>query len=119
MGVLAPRSGAGLGQLGRAGIGVCGQVRRDRGGLAFLGLLGLPALDQELPAGPDAFLVQALDNIRVHRSVKPECRSAFPGPFSGRLSGRGVVGHGPGAATAALAMGEVGHVVASVQGDVS
>ena len=66
--VLAALGGADLGQLGRAGVRVRGQVRRDRGGLAILGRLGLPALDQELPAGPDVLLVQALNDVRVHRA---------------------------------------------------
>jgi hypothetical protein len=46
-----------------------------------------------------------------------ERRSALPGPLAGWLPGRGVVRHGPGAAAAARAGGEVGHVVACVQRD--
>ena len=117
--VLAPLGGADLGQLGRAGERVRGQVRRYRGGLAILGLLGLTALDQELAVWPDALLVQPLNDIRVHHAVQPERRRALPGPFPRRFSGRGVVGHGPGAAATALTAGEVGNVVACVQGGVS
>ena len=51
--------------------------------------------------------------------AQPERRGALPGPLPWRFPGRGVVGHGPGAAAAALAGGEVGDVVACVQGDVS
>ena len=101
--VLAALGGADLGQLGRAGVRVRGQVRRHRGGFALLGRLGLAALDQEFPAGADVLLVQALDDVRVHLAAQPERRGAFPGPLPGRFSGRGVVGHGPGAAAAALA----------------
>ena len=117
--VLAALGGADLGQLGRAGVRVRGQVRRHRRGFALRGRLGLAALDQELPAGPDVLLVQALDDVRVHHAAQPERRGALPGPLPRRFSGRGVVGHGPGAAAAVLAAGEVGHVVACVQGDVS
>jgi hypothetical protein len=45
MRVLAALGRADLGQLGRAGIRMRGQVRHDRGGLAILGRLGLPTLD--------------------------------------------------------------------------
>ena len=117
--VLAARGRADLGQLGRAGVRVRGQVRRDRLLFPLSSGLGLAAPDQELPARPDALLVQALDDVRVHLAGQAEYRGALPGPFPGRFSGRGVVGHGPGAAAAVLAAGEVGHVVACVQGDVS
>ena len=117
--VLAARGGADLGQLGRAGVRVRGQVRRDRRLLSLAGGLGLAALDQQFPARPDVLLVQVLNDVRVHHAAEPERRGALPGPFPGRFSGRGVVGHGPGAAAAALPAGEVGHVVACVQGDVS
>jgi hypothetical protein len=118
MRVFGSRGGADPGQLGRAGVRARGQVRRYRGGLAVLGLLGLPTLDQEFPAGPDALLVQVFNDVRVHVPAEPERGGALPSPFPGRFPGRGVVGHGPGAAAAALPGGEVGHVVAGVQGDV-
>ena len=117
--VLAAFGRADLGQLGRAGVRVRGQVRRDRGGFPLLGRLGLAALDQEFPAGADVLLVQAADHVRVHLAVQPERRGTLPGPLPRRFSGRGVVGHGPGAAAAALAGGEVGHVMAGVQRHVS
>ena len=99
--------------------GCAARYAATAGCFPLVGRLGLAALDQELPAGPDVLLVQALDDVRVHLAAQPERRGAFPGPFPGRFSGRGVVRHGPGAAAAALAGGEVGHVVACVQGDVS
>ena len=117
--VLAALGGADLGQLGRAGVRVRGQVRRDRGGFAVRGRFGRAPLDQELPAGAGVLLVQALDDVRVDQASQPERRGALPGPLPRWFSGRGVVGHGPGAAAAALPAGEVGHVVARVQGDVS
>ena len=85
----------------------------------LVGGLGLAAFNQEFPAGPDVLLVQTLDDVRFDRAAQPECRGAFPGPLPGRFSGRGVVRHGPGATAAALPGGEVGDVVACVQGDVS
>ena len=81
----------------------------------LVGRLGLAPLDQELPARADVVLVQAVDHVRVDLAAQPECRGALPGPLAGRFPGRGVVGHGPGAAAAALARGEVGDVVACVQ----
>ena len=117
--VLGPFGGADLGQLGRAGVRVRGPVRRHRGGFAVRGRLGLAPLDQELPAGSGVLLVQALDDVRVHHAAQAERRGALPGPLPRRFPGRGVVRHGPGAAAAVLAAGEVGHVVARVQGDVS
>ena len=117
--VLAALGRADLGQLGRAGVRVRGQVRRHRCRFPLVGRLGLAALDQEFPAGPDVLLVQALDHVRVDLAAQPERRGALPGPLPGRFPGRGVVGHGPGAAAAALPGGEVGDVVAGVQGDVS
>ena len=83
------------------------------------GRLGPAALDQELPAGSDVVLVQPPDHGRVDLAAQPERRGALPGPLARRFPGRGVVGHGPGAAAAALARGEVGHVVAGVQRHVS
>ena len=76
---------ADLGQLGRAGIRMGGQVGRDRGGLAILGLLGLAALDQELPARPDVLLVQVFNDVGVHLPAEPESCGALPGPFPGRF----------------------------------
>jgi len=119
MRVLAPRGRADLGQLGRAGVRVRGQVGRDRGGLAVPGLLGLPPLDQELAAGTDVLLVQLFNDVRVDPPAEPERRGALPGPFPGWFSGRGVVGHGSGAAAAVLPAGEVGDVMALMQRDVS
>ena len=80
--VLAALGGADLGQLGRAGVRVRGQVRRHRRRLPFVGRLGLAALDQQFPAGPDVLLVQALDHVRVHLAAQPERRGALPGPFA-------------------------------------
>jgi hypothetical protein len=119
MRVLVARGRPDLGEFHAAGVRMRGQVRRYRGGLAFLGLFGLTALDQKLPAGPGVLLVQALDDTGVHLPAEPESGGAFPGPLPGWFSGRGVVGHGPGAAAAALPADEVGHVMACVQGDVS
>jgi len=41
------------------------KVRRHRSLFPLAGLLGLAALDQELPARADVLLVQALDHLRV------------------------------------------------------
>jgi len=117
--VRAPLGRADLGQLGRAGVRVRSQVRRHRGLFAFVDRLGLAALDQEFPARPDVALVQAADHLRVYLAAQPERRRTLSRPLPWRLRGRGVVGHGPGAAAVALARGEVGDVVADVQGDVS
>ena len=117
--VLAALGRADLGQLHGAGVRVRGQVRRHRCRFPLVRRLGLAAPDQQFPAGPDVLLVEALDRLRVDLAAQPERRGAFPGPLPGRFPGRGVVRHGPGAAAAALPGGEVGHVVACVQGDVS
>jgi hypothetical protein len=98
---------------------VRGPVRRDRGGFAVRDRFGLAPLDQQFPAGAGVLLVQALDDVRVHHAGQPERGGAFPGPLPWWFPGRSVVRHGPSAAAAALAAGEVGHVVACVQGDVS
>ena len=119
MRVLATLSRADLGQLGRAGVRVRGQVRRYCLLFPLVSRLGLTALDQEFPAGTDVVLVQAPDHARVHLAAQPKPCGSFPGPLPGRLCRRGVVRHGPGAAAAVLTGGEVGHVVASVQRDVS
>jgi hypothetical protein len=117
--ILAPLGRADLSKLHRAGVRVRGQVCRHRCRFPLVRLLGLAALDQEFPAGPDVLLVEALDRLRVDLAAQPERRGAFPGPPPRWLSGRGVVGHGPGAAAAALSGGEIGDVVAGVQRDVS
>ena len=117
--VLASLGCADLGHLGHAGIRVRGQVRRHRRLFAFGGRLGLAAGDQQFPAGPDVVLVQTPDHIGVHLAAQPERGSALPGPLLGRLSLSGVVRHGADAAAAALAGGEVGHVVTRMEGDVS
>jgi hypothetical protein len=52
MRVLAPFGGADLGQLGRAGVRVRGQVRRYRLFFPLVSGLGLAALDQQFPARP-------------------------------------------------------------------
>ena len=92
-----------------------GLVGQNRCLFPFGGRLGLAALDQEFPARADVVLVQAADHGRVDLPVQAERRGALPGPLTGRFPGRGVVRHGPGAATAALPGGEVGDVVARVQ----
>ena len=117
--VLAALGRADPGQLHRAGVRVGGQVRRHRRRFPLVRLLGLAALDQQFPARADVLLVQPPDHLRVDLAAQPERGGAFPGPLPGRLPGRGVVRHGPGAAAAALPGGEVGHVMAGVQGDVS
>ena len=61
---------------------------------------------------------RAID-VRVDLAAQPERCGALPGPLPGRFPARGVVRHGPGAAAAALPGGEVGHVVACVQRDIS
>ena len=104
---------------GAATLGLRGQVRRLSSSFPLSGGPGLARLDQQFPAGPDVVLVQAADHVRVHLAGQPERCRALSRPLPGRLPGRGVVGHGPGAAAAALTAGEVGHVVARVQGDVS
>ena len=71
--VLAARGRADLGQLGRAGVRVRGQVRRDRLLFPLISGLGLAAPDQELPARSDALLVQPLDDVRVHHAGQAEC----------------------------------------------
>ena len=98
--VLAALGRADLGQLGRAGVRVRGPVRRHRGFFPLLGRLGLAAADQQLPARPDALLVQPADHGRVDLAGQPERRGALPGPLPWRLPGRGVVGHSAGAAAA-------------------
>jgi hypothetical protein len=113
--IRAARGRADLGQLGRAGVRVCRTVRRYRGRFPLLHCPGLAAADQEFPAGSDVVLVQPGDHGRVHLAAQPECRGAFGGPLAGRLSGCGVVGHRAGAASGALARGQVGHVVACMQ----
>ena len=113
--VLAAFGRADLGQLGRAGVRVRGQVRRHRRLLPLSGRLGPAPRDQKFPAGADVVLVQAADHARVDLPGQPERRGALPGPLSRRFSGRGVVGHGAGAAAAVLPGGEVGDVVACVQ----
>jgi hypothetical protein len=106
---------ADLGQLGRAGVRMGGLVGQNRCLFPFGGCLGLAALDQVLPARADVVLVQATDHGRVDPPVQAKRRGALPGPLTGRFPGRGVVRHGPGAATAALSGGEVGDVMARVQ----
>ena len=117
--VLAAFGCADLGQLHRAGIRVRSQVRRHRCCFPLVGRLGPPPPDQELPARGDVVLVQAADHGRVHLAGEPERRGALPGPLAGRFPGRGVVGHSPGAAAAALTCSEVGDVVARVQRHIS
>ena len=113
--VLAPLGGADLGQLGRAGVRMRGPVRRHRGRSRSSAARDWRRLDQEFAAGADVVLVQPADHGRVHLAGQPERRGALPGPLAGRLPGRGVVGHRPGAASGVLARGEVGHVVACMQ----
>ena len=103
------------GQLGRAGVRVRGQPGGHRCIFPLADRLGLATPDQQLPARADVVLVQAADHGRVDLPAQPERRGAFPGPLAGRFPGRGVVGHGPGAAAAALPGGEIGDVVARVQ----
>ncbi len=113
--VRAARDGTELGHLGRAGVWMRGQVRRHCGLFAFAGRLGLPAIDEEFPAGPDVVLVQPGDHGRAHPAGQPERRGALPGPLAVRLAGRSVVRHRAGAALGVLARGQVGHVVARMQ----
>ena len=117
--VLAALGRADLGQLHRAGVRMRSQVRHHRLLVPLVSRLGLTALDQELSAGSDVVLVQAADHVRVDPAAEPERGNTLPGPLPGRLPRRGVVGHGAGAAAAVLAGGEVGNVVARVEGDVS
>jgi hypothetical protein len=93
--VLGPFGGTDLGQFDRAGVRVRGPVCRHRGGFAVRGRLRLAPLDQKLPAGFGVLLVQALGDGRVHHAAQAESRGALPGPLPLRLSGRGVVRHGP------------------------
>ena len=104
-----------LGQLGRAGVRMRGQVRRHRSLFMFAGRRGLAALDQKFPARADVVLVQAADHGRVHLATQAERCGALPGPLAGRLPGGGVVGHHADAASGVLARREVGHVVACMQ----
>ena len=106
---------ADLGQLGRGGVRMGGQVRRHRGVLVFAGRRGLAALDEKFSARADVVLVQAADDGWVDLAGQAERGGALAGPLAGRLPGRGVVGHRAGAAAGVLARGEVGHVVACMQ----
>jgi len=83
MRVLGPFGRADLGQFGRAGVRMRGQVCRYRGGFAVRGRLGRVPLDQEFPAGSGVVLVQALDDVRVDLAVQPEGRGALAAPLAG------------------------------------
>ena len=76
--VLAARGGADLGQVGRAGVRVPGQVRHYRLLFPLISGLGLAAPDQQLPARPDALLEQPLDDVRSTMPARPSTAAPFP-----------------------------------------